>query len=222
MIYAAKNDTIKIMHKDRWIQGVPFLFILLLLLSACTAKYHHPVFAQTGNASWYGPGFHGKTTSNREIYDMYEMTAAHRTLPFGTYVMVTNLNNNRSVTVRINDRGPFVKNRIIDLSYAAARILDQIDPGVIPVRIEVLPHLSPDPDSQEFSVQVGAFTVASNAEALKERLERKYQNVYITRINTARQAYFRVRIKAVDRENATALAQKLQRDGFTVIILEQH
>ena len=77
-------------------------------------------------ASWYGPGFHGKTTSNKEIYDMYDMTAAHRTLPFGTHLIVTNLQNDRSVTVRINDRGPFVKDRIIDLSYAAACQLDML------------------------------------------------------------------------------------------------
>lgn len=211
------------MKKSMGILGISALFIsLLLLFAACTSKYSRPAYIQTGKASWYGPGFHGKTTSNREIYNMYDMTAAHRTLPFGTYVIVTNLNNNKSVTVRINDRGPFVDDRIIDLSYAAARILDQLDPGVIPVRVEVLRHLSPDLDSQKFSVQVGAFTIASNAEVLKKRLQQKYKDVYITRIKTSQHTYFRVRIKAPDKKSAEKIAQKLQIDGFTVILLEQH
>ena len=98
----------------------------------------HPGAVQTGTASWYGPGFHGKRTSNGEIYDQNDMTAAHQTLPLGTRVAVTNLQNGRQVEVRINDRGPFVKDRAIDLSYAAARTLDMIGPGTAPVRIEVL------------------------------------------------------------------------------------
>src|SRR5436309_8755176 len=94
---------------------------------------------QVGVASWYGPGFHGNRTANGEIYDQYELTAAHRTLPLGTRVMVTNLSNGRAVEVRINDRGPFVGGRAIDLSYAAACMLHIIGPGTARVRIEVLP-----------------------------------------------------------------------------------
>jgi rare lipoprotein A len=93
---------------------------------------------QTGIASWYGPGFHGNRTANGEIFDQYELTAAHPSLPLGTRVMVTNLGNGRAVEVRINDRGPFVDNRVIDLSYAAARVIGMIGPGTSPVRIEVL------------------------------------------------------------------------------------
>ena len=93
---------------------------------------------QTGVASWYGPGFHGNRTANGEIYDQYELTAAHPTLPLGTRAMVTNLANGRSVEVRINDRGPFVGGRAIDLSYAAARVLDVVRPGTARVRIDVL------------------------------------------------------------------------------------
>src|SRR5437773_7085951 len=84
---------------------------------------------QVGVASWYGPGFHGNRTANGEIYDQYELTAAHRSLPHGTRVMVTNLMNGRAVEVRINDRGPFVGGRVIDLSYAAARAIDMVGPG---------------------------------------------------------------------------------------------
>src|SRR5438309_11172638 len=93
---------------------------------------------QLGVASWYGPGFHGNRTANGEIYDQYELTAAHRTLPLGTRVMVTNLSNGRAVEVRINDRGPFVDGRAIDLSYAAARVLRMVGPGTARVRIDAL------------------------------------------------------------------------------------
>ena len=97
-----------------------------------------PGSTQTGIASWYGPGFHGRRTSSGEIYNQYDLTAAHQTLPHGTRVRVTNLTNGRTVQVRINDRGPFVDDRIIDLSYAAARQIDMIGPGTAPVRMEVL------------------------------------------------------------------------------------
>ncbi|MBI2991140.1 MAG: septal ring lytic transglycosylase RlpA family protein, partial [Deltaproteobacteria bacterium] len=93
---------------------------------------------QTGIASWYGPGFHGRPTASGVIYNQNELTAAHQTLPLGTRVMVTNLDNGRSAEVTINDRGPFAKGRIVDLSYAAARTLGMIGPGTIPVRIEVI------------------------------------------------------------------------------------
>src|SRR5262245_2243560 len=93
---------------------------------------------QEGVASWYGPGFHGKRTANGEIYDQYELTAAHQSLPLGTRVMVTSLTNGRGVEVRINDRGPFVGGRIVDLSYAAARVIGMVGPGTMPVRLEVI------------------------------------------------------------------------------------
>src|SRR5437016_8094520 len=93
---------------------------------------------QVGVASWYGPGFHGNRTANGEIYDQYELTAAHPSLPLGTRVMVTNLESGRAVQVRVNDRGPFVDGRAIDLSYAAARTIDLVGPGTGRVRIEVL------------------------------------------------------------------------------------
>src|SRR5690242_14367042 len=93
---------------------------------------------QEGIASWYGPGFHGRRTANGEVYDQYELTAAHQTLPLGTRVMVTSLTNGRGVEVRINDRGPFVGGRIVDLSYAAASVLRMVGPGTMPVRLDIL------------------------------------------------------------------------------------
>lgn len=93
---------------------------------------------QVGVASWYGPGFHGRRTANGEVYDQYDMTAAHPSLPLGTRAIVTNVQNGRAVEVRVNDRGPFVGNRVIDLSYGAARVIGLIGPGTGRVRIDVL------------------------------------------------------------------------------------
>jgi rare lipoprotein A len=92
----------------------------------------------SGWASWYGPGFHGNLTANGEVYNQYGLTAAHRSLPFGTIVRVTNMDNGRSLIVRINDRGPYTRNRIIDLSKGAAQELGLISSGVAPVRVEVM------------------------------------------------------------------------------------
>jgi len=123
---------------------------LVIFLAACAsprpapptaAPAPHPVFVgheETGEASWYGHPYHGRRTASGEIFDMYQMTAAHRTLPFGTWVVVENSANGRSVKVRINDRGPHKSRRILDLSYAAARVLGAIGPGVIPVRLRVI------------------------------------------------------------------------------------
>src|SRR5215472_10241126 len=128
----------------RW--GVVVALGLAGALAGCSAARKPkpvPVVAesgttQTGIASWYGPGFHGRRTSSGEIYNQFDLTAAHQTLPHGTRVRVTNLTNGRTVQVRINDRGPFVDDRIIDLSYAAARQIDMIGPGTAPVRMEVV------------------------------------------------------------------------------------
>ncbi len=106
-----------------------------------TVASHYP--AQEGLASWYGPGFQGRLTSSREVYDQYDFTAAHRTLPLGTWARVTNLQNGRTVTVYVNDRGPYIDGRVIDLSFAAAYALDIVATGTAPVRIVVLGHEPP-------------------------------------------------------------------------------
>lgn len=118
----------------------------------------------TGNASWYGRKFHGRLTSSGEPFDMYELTAAHRTLPIPTYARITNLKNGRSTIVRINDRGPFHDDRIIDLSYAAAVKLGYAAVGTAPVRVEVLPR------GKKFVLQAGAFSELSRADSLKAAL----------------------------------------------------
>ena len=197
-------------------------FCLILAAAGCVrVKYFPEGSIEQGMASWYGPNFHGKTTSSREVYDMFDMTAAHQTLPFGTVVIVTNLDNNKSVTVRINDRGPFVKGRIIDLSYAAAQVLDMLGPGVVPVRVEVLKDLSPKQSVVKYSVQIGSFSAKAGADDLKHRLGSEFGNVYITEFKTERQIYYRVRIKAKTRREAEEIAENLVKNGYTVIIFEE-
>ena len=97
-----------------------------------------PDWVQQGRVSWYGPGFHGRTTANGEIFDTHELTMAHRSLPMGANVRVTNLENGRSVVLRVNDRGPYVRGRVADLSHAAAERLGFVEDGVVPARIELL------------------------------------------------------------------------------------
>ncbi len=116
------------------------LFAVLLLLSACSSQPSSSVAPNTtsGQASWYGAKHHGKKTASGERFNQHALTAAHRPLAFGTRVKVTNIRNNKSVTVRVNDRGPYSKGRIIDLSRAAANKIDMLNSGVAPVRLQVL------------------------------------------------------------------------------------
>jgi len=128
---------------------------------------------EVGMASWYGHPYHGRAAASGEVYDMEQFTAAHRTLPFGTLVRVVNLENSKTVDVRINDRGPFVDDRIIDLSHAAARSIDLIGPGTARVRLEVL-QAPAMPQPGYFAVQVGAFQNRDNAERLRAEMEARY------------------------------------------------
>lgn len=141
---------------------------------------------QEGEASWYGPGFHGKQTASGEIYDMEAMTAAHPELPFGSRLRVVNLDNGLETHVRINDRGPFARNRVLDLSRAAAREIDMLGPGTARVRIEVLDAVAEPsprraapvaiPDSCTL-VQVGAYADRRNAAEMARRLEARGEPV---------------------------------------------
>jgi rare lipoprotein A len=131
---------------------------------------------------------------------MYKLTAAHRTLPFGTVVRVTNLGNGKSTVVRVTDRGPFVANRIIDLSYAAAREIESIGPGVVPVRLELLSAV--DPTAGFFTVQIGAFRERVNAERLRTRLSVSYSPVLIEEFDSPHGSYYRVRVGKVSGEDA--------------------
>lgn len=151
-------------------------------------------YLEEGIASWYGPDFHGKPTSCGEPYDMNAMTCAHKTLPMGTYVKVTHLQTGRTVILRVNDRGPFVAGRIIDLSAAAARELGTFQKGVAMVRVEAVQHASvqhigsntywkvdPVPSFRygQFAIQIGAFREQANAYRLKDRMATGYRNAQV-------------------------------------------
>jgi peptidoglycan lytic transglycosylase len=138
------------------------------------------VQGEEGIASWYGRPYDGRRAASGEIYNMHAMTAAHRTLPFGTMVRVHDLENGHSVVVRINDRGPFVEGRIIDLSYAAAMAMHM--PGTALVRLQILSD-GPHAGAGIYSVQIGAFLDRNNAERLKHRIEKKFQPVVIKTAN---------------------------------------
>jgi rare lipoprotein A len=172
---------------------------------------------QYGVASWYGGEFHGRPTSSGEIYDMYQLTCAHNTLPLGTVVMVTNLENGRSLELKVNDRGPFVKERILDVSYAAAQMLGMWEKGTAPVKVEVV-SLAIEP-IQRFTLQVGSFADEPNAQKLAEQLRKSFENVYVATIETLTQKYHRVRVGQFDtREAALVIAEKLSQMGFKVLV----
>jgi len=165
-------------------------------------------FVQEGSASWYGPKFHGKRTASGEVYDMEKFTAAHRTLPLGTYVKVKRTDGKgETVVVKINDRGPFVDNRAIDVSRAAARQLEMLDEGVAPVLITALGEevLRGKPDEitlrprydygkGAFSVQVGAFTVRENAQRLARRMKEDHGASDLSLYDRGDAKFFRVRV----------------------------
>ena len=161
-------------------------------------------YIEEGVASWYGVPFNGRRTSNGEIYDMHEFTAAHRTLPFNCVVRVTNLNNGKHTEVRINDRGPFVANRVIDLSLSAAQAIEMVGTGTANVRLEILS--GPNPNVGFFAVQIGAFKVRENAERLKTQMEETYPPVSIATYDSPNGTFYRVRIGRLPSEEA---AQKL-------------
>jgi len=133
-----------------------------------------PKSGETGLASWYGHPYDGRQAANGEIYDMETLVAAHRTLPFGTWVRVTNLTNGKTVDVRIIDRGPFVEGRIIDLSHAAAEKVDLVGPGVGRVRLDILSLPPSGTAAGPFAVQIGAFADRARAEQLRASMEQRY------------------------------------------------
>lgn len=225
---------------------LPLSIFILIFLSSCSSRppyvkpgypkpykvlgeWYQPVphakdFRERGMASWYGNDFHGKQTSNGEIYDMHDMTAAHKTLPLGTRVKVINLDNDRETEVRINDRGPFVQGRIIDLSYEAAKRIGVVGPGTAKVEIIALgKELEPgsgkivpvDYYTGNFTFQVGAFLDKKNAERLLARLDKKYQNAHIMIYERGDEIFYRVRVgQCRNLDSAAEYAEILKKDGF--------
>jgi rare lipoprotein A len=186
----------------------------------------HKGFSQRGIASWYGKKFHGRLTSNGETYDMYAMTAAHKTLPLGVEVRVVNKRNGKSTVVRINDRGPFVAGRIIDLSYTAAQKLDVVEQGTAPVEIVALgyPHREGsemtysaplDYDAGSFAVQVGAFSQSDNAKRLARQLKSRFGRSAVHFSDSDGRALYRVRVGDFrSLKTAEAAKEELRNERF--------
>jgi len=176
---------------------------------------------QTGMASWYGIDEHNKKAASGERFDKNEQTAAHKTLPMDTIVRVTNLENGKDVVVRINDRGPFVKNRIIDLSYAAAKQIDMLGPGTASVKVEVIstPHRDNNYFEPKYIVQVGSFKDEDNANQLMDKLSNDFDNVNIQEFVLESEKYYRVRIVGFrTRQEAENESKKLKRLGYNPAI----
>jgi rare lipoprotein A len=187
-------------------------------------------YVEEGLASWYGLEFHGKPTSCGEPYDMYAMTAAHKTLPLGTTVKVTNQRNGRSVILRINDRGPFVAGRIIDLSCRAAQELGSATPGLAPVRVEAVQvaaqqqiagstywKVDPVPSFRYglFAVQIGSFRDQNNANRLKEKMQKGYTTIQILPFSDMDGYRYRVQVGAYqDILLAQDEMRRLRSNGF--------
>ena len=166
---------------------------------------------EVGLASWYGHPYHGRSSASGEIYDMDQFTAAHRTLPFGTLVRVVNLDNEKSVEVRINDRGPFVDDRVIDLSHAAAQAIGMIGPGTARVRVEVIQAPAAPPPGL-YAVQVGAFQYRANAERVRIEMEARYGAARLV-LRPGDPALWRVLVgRAATLDDAGALAVRIRAD----------
>ena len=217
--------------------------VLVALLSACASPRAAvtPIAAvlgaeESGLASWYGHPYHGRRTASGEVYNMYRLTAAHPSLPFGTWVHVENLDNRRDVHLRVNDRGPFVDGRVIDVSYAAAVALDAVRPGVVPVRLHVIalpggsapPALGsppgpggpgPGPVGARFSVQLGAFAEAARAAIVQRALAAEGMEAVVEPASSDRGLY-RVRSGSfATRAEAIVHAGRLATLGYAPIVV---
>ncbi len=179
-------------------------------------------YREEGLASWYGIEEHGKPTSSGEVYDMYKMTAAHKTLPLGSEVKVTSKANGRQTVVRVNDRGPFITGRVIDLSFQAARELGMVDCGVMPVAIEVVQDAPKTPAEKTvavvggtYALQVAAFSDREQARSLAEKLKKESSYSDIQPVQTEKGFFYRVRAgRFRSREDAEAAKASFARMGY--------
>jgi rare lipoprotein A len=171
-----------------------------------------PVQVETGIASWYGAPYHNRRGSNGEVYDMNAMTAAHRTLPLGSIVRVTNLDSDKSAVVRITDRGPFIEGRIIDLSQAAAKQIGLVQKGTGRVRVEVLKTPQPIESGGRWAVQLGGFERENRARDIAEHLTRRYHSAKVLTFSSPTGAWWvRVRVK----DDLRIRAEEITRDTKT-------
>jgi len=187
--------------------------------AAASAQPHGQIYRETGTASWYGADLHGKQTVSGEIFDMYGVSAAHRTLPLGTVIRVTNLDNYKTIDVRISDRGPALRSRILELSYGAARVLDFVREGTVRVKFETVAPVQSD---GVFTVQAAVFVEEEHAKTLKGRLQAKYETVYIVPAATNLGMFYRVRVGMYpSEEKAERIAAKLALDGLEPVVMRK-
>jgi rare lipoprotein A len=178
------------------------------------------VYRETGTASWYGKEFHGRKTANGEIFDMYGISAAHRMLPLGTTIRVTNLDNYKSIKVTVNDRGPFARNRVLELSYGAAKELGFVAQGTARVKVEALEPVQ-DPGAL-YTVQAAVFAELENARMLKDRLSKRFEVTSIVPFESNIGKFFRVRVGAyASEEKAELIAGKLMMEGLEPIVVRK-
>ena len=199
-------------------------FLLLIIVLTLTAS---PLFAfESGMASWYGGKFQGRKTANGEIFDTNELTAAHKTLPFNTIVKVTNVKNSKSIHVRINDRGPFVEGRVIDLSHAAAEAIDMTVSGIAPVKLEIisLPEgfsedtlikteaVNPDGIPDSYKIQVASFSQPDNAQNCLRKIN---SSGISAEIEVSSSGMLRIIVPKVSKDEIEGITTRLNSLGFT-------
>jgi peptidoglycan lytic transglycosylase len=195
--------------------------LMLAIAAGCSSSPPKPVYfpgypigyVERGMASWYGPGFHGNKTANGERYDMHKLTAAHRTLPLGSIAIVRSSSTGKEVTVRINDRGPFARGRVLDLSYAGARTLGMVGNGTDQIELRVVGFQGRTAEMGFLRVQIGSFAEQQNAVTLLERAQRIYPGGRIQAVDLPDGRRFRVQVGAFKTETqAESAATRLEAD----------
>jgi rare lipoprotein A len=216
-----RGGLLAIGRRELVVVALTVLFIVFGCRSRTLRSEFQAGHTLSGIASWYGKEFNGKPTASGMTYDMYDLTAAHRTLPFGTMVEVRNLNNAERVVVEINDRGPFVKGRIIDLSYEAARKLGIVEDGTAPVDLRLLLLGDVDKKRLKYRVQVGSFADWTNARELQNRLRRQYPDVVIQPWVGPQGRFYRVRVGPyATLRDAEIAAGQLEDQGLTTFLVQ--
>ena len=217
-----KSDEMSTPGGRRSASALFFSVILLITLAAgCSSPVPKPVYfpgypigyVERGMASWYGPGFHGNKTANGERYDMHKLTAAHRTLPLGSIAVVRSARTGKEVTIRINDRGPFAKGRVLDLSYAGARTLGMVGEGTDQIELRVIGFQGRAAEMGFLRIQIGSFAEAQNATTLLRRAQRIYPGGRIQAVELPEGRRYRVQIGEFKTETqAESAATRLESD----------
>lgn len=171
---------------------------------------HSPIYSESGRASWYGPPYHNHRGANGQIFDQNAMSAAHRTLPMGSLIRVTNLQTGQAAVMRVTDRGPFVPDRVLDLSVASAKIVGVWRPGTANVRIDVYAAPKPIGEGGRWCVQIGAFSKEKEALKLEEHLEHKYQTANVIEFTGPTGHWVRIRPQNDDKGRAAEIAKELK------------